>query len=490
MLVTVEQLRSDALTRYANDFGEGGFKLLQQGGATLPRCRYGFSTTLPAPAAATLATGAQPADHGVIADRWYDPEAGRLVAAVSRGEDASPGRLRGSTLADELTLAFGGRSRIVALSGSAAPAVLLGGRRPKGVYWQGADAAFGTSHYFGGATPVWLTQFNGALRRSKRPEEWRSLGASADAPPLRKLDGPGAAALYQASPFAADDLLQLAAEAVRAENLGHSGVPDLLIVNISAPARLALETGAHSPLMRDMMARLDRSLARFLASLDKDLGLENVAIALTGLHGAPPQRDALKAAGLQAGAVSGRAVAEAIQEALGERLGSDARLERFVYPYIYLNASARSATPDRRLRILTTAGEAARSIPGVAGYYSPEVSSVSDQMAARLARSWREGRSGDLMLLYEPYFTERYGDGRGTSSGSPYRYDTDVPLLLFGKRFRTGVFEAEVDAASVAPTLAAILGISAPNLAQGPTLNLVLLPDAAPAVGPPSPPLD
>lgn len=488
VLVTVEQLRSDALAQFAANFGPGGFRLLTDGGAVVSRCRFDLGVTLAAPAAATLATGTPPAEHGVVANRWYDAGQQRVIRAAD-GEDASPAALRGSTLADELLLAYPERARVVAVGGSPTTA-LLAGRRPLGCYWRGSGRSFITSRFFGGAVPVWLTQFNGSLNRDPVPSVWRALGGRPDSPPLRKLDGPSAEALYRASPFAVEDLLKLAAEAVRREKLGRSGAPDLLIVNISAPAILGLETGASSPLMRDMMARLDRSLAQFLRFLDDEVGLIDTAIALTGLHGAPPQRDALKAAGLPAGAVSGEEVASAIQKALGEDLGAGARLERYVYPFVYLNEAARTATPDRRVRVLRTAGEAAMAIEGVAGYYSPEASSVSAAMAEKLERSWRTGRSGDLMLVYEPYFTERYGDGRGTSSGSPYRYDSDVPLILFGHRFRPGVYEGSVPATSIAPTLSAVLGISAPSLSEGRVLGRLLASDSAPPVGPPTPPIE
>jgi hypothetical protein len=94
------------------------------------------------------------------------------------------------------------------------------------------------------------------------------------------------------------------------------------------------------------------------------------------------------------------------------------------------------------------------------------------------------------MLVYEPYYVEQFDSGRGTSSGSLYRYDTDVPLILFGTGFRSGRFEGEVDATAVAPTISALLGIPAPTSATGKVLSEALLPSQPPpaAVGPPLPP--
>ena len=102
-----------------------------------------------------------------------------------------------------------------------------------------------------------------------------------------------------------------------------------------------------------------------------------------------------------------------------------------------------------------------------------------------------QGGRADLMLLYEPYFSEDFGQGRGVGSGSPYRYDTDVPLIFLGPAFQTQRFGPVADASSVAPTLAALLGIAPPGAATGRALTEALRPNSQPAtptlVGPPPP---
>jgi hypothetical protein len=157
-----------------------------------------------------------------------------------------------------------------------------------------------------------------------------------------------------------------------------------------------------------------------------------------------------------------------------------------VYPFVYLNAETRGRPAETRVRIIKTAGEAARGILGVAGYYSPEASSFPPAFEQRLRRSWFAGRSGDFLLAYDPYFVETYGDGRGTAPGSMYRYDTDVPLIFFGKPFRTAHFAATADATSLAPTLSIVAGIPAPSSATGVALTEAIV--TAPPVATPPPP--
>ena len=485
VLITSEQLRSDYLQLYENSFSAGGFGRLLTEGAVYPTARYDHLATLAGPNAAVLATGAYPSLHGIVANRWHERAYSKVVSALESGPSqgslaVSPLRLIGSTFADELRWATDGRSRILAVSGSAEGAVFLAGRRPTGCYWMGTSDVFQTSRYYRQALPGWVEEFNalhGAVRA--RGRKWFALGQHTDSVPLRVINARSESdltALYRASPFDAQDTFALALRSVVAEELGQGDYPDLLVVNVSAPARLAAETGSRSPLMRDMILRLDRLLDAFLNDLDRILGLENVGIVLTGLHGAAPLPETIRNEGLPAGRIRGEDVVHTIDEALRENFGPEVYVEKFIYPYVYLSAAARTAVPERRATIVRTAGEAARTLTGIAGFYSPETGPATAPGADKIQRSWYPDRVGDLALVYEPFFTEDFGNGRGTAPGSYYRYDTDVPLIFYGRGFRAGRFQGPADASDIAPTLSAWLGIAPPSSATGRVLAEALLP--------------
>ena len=511
VLVVAEQFRADYLDLYEPEFSSRGLGRLLTQGAVFRRCRYDHLTTLAAPGATILAAGAYPELNGIVGNRWYDRGKEQLVGAVeeslsysAQGDpnelDISPDQLMGSTFADELRLATEGRARVVAVSDSPAPAVLLAGRRPLGCYWMNRAGNFTTSSYYSPSVPEWVGRFNQEhppLRLLGSP--WMALSAGASAPPLRILGSPeqrdleSFLLLYRASPFAIDDTFAFATQAVEAEGLGQGSHTDLLIVNLSATARLGLETGAYSPLMRDLLLRLDRSLGDFLDSLDESIGLDNVAVVFTATHGVPPLPSHARELGLKAGRVSGEDVVEAMNTALSERFGPRASVAKYVYPFVYLNDEIRALPESERRRRIAVAGEAAAQLEGVAGYYAPDQSSTPSATLSRLRRSWYAPRSGDFMLIYEPYYVEDYSRGRGTTSGSYYRYDTDVPLIFLGRRFKAGRFDQDVEATSVAPTIASVLDVAAPSLATGTVLSEALAPSPQPTltemdiIGPPEP---
>lgn len=491
VLIVAEQFRADYLDHYADGFVEGGFRRLTEGGAFYRRARYSAAATFAAPAAATLATGARPSEHGIVADSWFDRASRQVVRAAEGAAGIYPERIVGSTLADELNLASHGRSRVFAISGDAASAAMLAGRRPNGVFWRGDEGALVTGSYYGDVTPNWLEQY-----QSEHPlsplgrRSWTALGAKEGAPPLRVLDTAQFLSLYRASPFGVEDMLGFAAAALDGERLGRRDYPDVLVVVIEEHARLALETGADSPLMRDLVLRTDRALAGLFQRIDAAVGMEDSLIVFTGLHGIPHQREDRDRAGLRTGTVSGDEIARRADDALAREFGAGMDVWKYVYPFLYLSDASREGGSDRRRRILETAGRAAMRTPGVAGWYAPETTSLTGAVRAASEAAFHPGRSGDLMLVYEPGWMEAFGDGRGVTSGSPYSYDTDVPLIFYGLRIRPGVHDRVVDPRSVAPTLAALLNIAAPSLSSGRPLSGLLLPPSTPVVGPPKPPID
>ena len=506
VVIIAEQFRADYLEIYRSGFSDSGFNRLSREGAAFQRLRFDHLATLTAPDAAILATGAYPELNGIVGDRWYDRERRKVVSAEEAWAEPysvappdagpSPGNLIGSSFADELRLASDGQSRVVVVSGRAAPAVMLAGRRPNGCYWQKADGQFETSPYYAERLPAWAQEFNQnhpIMRFDGKP--WVALDGAAQSAPLRviQLRGPNGRdnflALYHASPFATEDTFEFAKRAIEAEKLGNSQYTDLLVVHLSSPGRLALETGAYSPLMRDMVLRLDRSIADFLGWLEKGIGLNRVSLVFTATHGIPPLPDAAGKQGLTAGRVAGDDVVRAINEAMEKEFDAPVFVEKYIYPFVYLNAQAHDLSDANFRRLTEVAGQGALQVKGVATYFTPAAVRIPSTIREKLRRSWHPPRSGDLLLVYEPYFVEQFGNSRGTSPGSLYRYDTDVPLILFGTGFKPGRFESEVDATAVAPTISALLGIPAPTSATGKVLSEALLPQQPPAsaVGPPPP---
>jgi hypothetical protein len=130
---------------------------------------------------------------------------------------------------------------------------------------------------------------------------------------------------------------------------------------------------------------------------------------------------------------------------------------------------------DEAERVL---GEALMKVPGVARYFTRkqlETSSIppADPVARRVLHGFYSQRSGDVIIVYEPY-TIQFDppddptDPRSSAThGSPYSYDTHVPLIIMGRGFAPGRYAQAAAPTDIAPTLAHVLGVEAPSCSVG-----------------------
>ena len=141
--LTVDGLRADLLSRYADRFGENGFLYLKKNGTVFANAHYQHANTETIVGHSTLATGAHPSVHGMTGNVWLDAETGELAYNIedaaypllmsrkqakagdqvdpaqklARTQGRSPRALLAETFADKLKSYSGGQAKIFAVSG-------------------------------------------------------------------------------------------------------------------------------------------------------------------------------------------------------------------------------------------------------------------------------------------------------------------------------------------------------------------------------------
>ena len=455
VLVVLEQIRQDTLDSVAGQFGQGGLRRILSKGAHFPDCRH-LASSFSASSIATLATGAWPAQHGIVADSWYD-RAGR--SAVRASQEA----LLATTLTAQVAAEPDTRTFVIGMD--AAQSSLFAGTPEARQFWMDPRGEFSTL----GDTPEWLGEFNSLKPLDNAHNAaWMAIGARPGAPPMRTLiydaEHPEQFLdLFQASPLGQGAQFELLARLIEKERLGQRDSFDFVCLIAGSRACLGYETGGRAALMRQMVLHLDRQLEYLLTRLKGGPGENACDLVLAGAHGAPPAPNAENRARM---VVAGESVAQTVDRAL--RSDGAARVTRYLYPFLYLDTT--SYWDPEPLRV--AAGRAAMEHPAVAGFYTAGgYCSTNDGWRERFRNSFHPNRSGDVMLSYRPEYVEDYGEGRGISYGSLYNYDVRVPLCFYGPQFPAGVFESPVQSVDVAPTLARALGVAPPSSSEGRVLG-------------------
>jgi len=505
VVIVVDQFRYDYLERFGDLFGNRGFRRLMNDGALFTNANYSYVPTFTACGHAAIFTGSVPAQNGIVGNLWFDRESGKVRVMVSddsvklvtgKGPEgatgiASPRSLIGTTIGDQMRLATNLRAKVVAVSFKDRSAVLPGGQRPNGAFWFSESIGeFVSSDYYSMELPQWVREFNKATRPDKYfGSKWeRALPAAAYARaqatnlaiqttaignsfPHMVTGGeenPGAKFYnaFQLTPFASEYLEEFGKAAIENEQLGADPFTDLFSISFSSPDLTGHFYGPDSQEIVDTYVRLDRVVADLLDFIDKRVGLSNTIVAVTGDHGVAPVPEYAKALGFDAERLLPNTVTDAANQALTARFGEGKWVQAFVNDQLYLDQkliAARKADPAEAER---RAGEAALGTRGVVDFFTRtqivEGRMANTPIARRVVNGFNRKRSGDVWVITKPFsfFVE---GGLPTTHGSPYNYDTHVPVIFFGAGVRAGRYNAECTPSDIAPTLAALLGVEQPS---------------------------
>jgi hypothetical protein len=511
--IAVDQLRADYMDRFRAFFSRSGFNLFLQRGASFAEARYEHATTSTCPGHAAILTGSYGSVNGIIGNDWYDARIGaeqycaadHTAALIgSNLEGRSPRNLKGATVGDLLKIATGGRSRVVTVSAKDRSAIMLGGHLADAAYWM-EDTLFVTSTYYRPDMPQWAREFNASGKVSSYfGKKWeRLLPAPAyemvgpdDVPTERDeagmgrtfphtiaggpAIGTGFVEAFDQSPFSNEVVADFAMRAMTAEGLGRDTVTDLLGISFSANDRVGHGYGPDSHEVMDVTIRLDRTLGRLFGFLDRTVGLANTVIVLTADHGVAPLPEVFQR--LHPGASARRfhpaVVDTVVNAALAARYGAAPApgwVAHHDQPQIYLNLSALRAKKVAVPEAERVAQGAVMSVPGVHEALTATELAKGRAAGVRTGEvySFYPGRSGNIYYQMAPYILVD-DEPTGTGHGTPWAYDQQVPLLWFGSRIVPGIRQTPAAVADIAPTLSALLGLTAPGGSQGRVLSEIL----------------
>jgi arylsulfatase A-like enzyme len=203
-----------------------------------------------------------------------------------------------------------------------------------------------------------------------------------------------------------------------------------------------------------------------------------VVVVFTADHGVSPVPEENIAKQLPGGRFNDEAERSAVEAALSTAFGTGKYIVGSTDTSLYLNPEpvAGKAISMRDMEIV--AADVLRKLPQIARVYTrTELTTTpvsGDRIDQRVRNGFNAKHSGDVVFIHEPYWLD--GAPGGTSHGSPYSYDTHVPLIFWGpkKLVRPGQYANDAAVHDIAPTLATMLGIATPSGSLGRVLGEVM----------------
>ena len=519
--LTVDGLRADLLKRPSARFGEGGFNRLIKNGVVFKNAHYQHANTETIVGHATLATGANPSVHGMTGNVWLDKEASELsyniedaefpliptrnevrtgdqvdpAQQLARSQGRSPRSMLAETFSDKLKSFTAGKARIFAVSGKDRGAVALAGQSGK-AFWISTDSGdFVTSKFYYDSYPGWTSRWNKERKaESLANQQWQLLNTKSsylladqdNRPNETDLRGYGRVfphtfgnadnkLLYTqvvASPHGDILTADFARQLLVSEELGKDSIPDYLSISFSGVDAVNHFFGPSSLENEDMLLQLDRTLADLFQFLENEIGLQHVLIVLSADHGMAEIPEYMSDFGMPSGRLTTDFVLEKAKQACKDLFGLEELVKFYYRPFVYLDESIlQSAGLDRD----QVANAIARSLSGEDGIYlaiTPEEVTITPftDLHKRISNNIHPARAGDIYIVQSPYWFNFDSGPIAAMHGSPWSYDTHVPVIFAGSGISSETVYRKISPTDVAPTMAAILGMSPPASSQGKVL--------------------
>jgi predicted AlkP superfamily pyrophosphatase or phosphodiesterase len=499
LVVSVDQMKAEYLTRF-RDLFTGGLKRLGQQGAVFTNARYRHASTETGPGHSVILSGRSPRSSGIVGNSWYDRALHKVVNVVDdptvrvlggEGRAASPAHFVGFTVGDMLKASSPG-SRVVGVSFKDRAAILMSGPRADAAYWyEAAGGRFVTSSYYTRETPAWLEAWNarrepdayaGRLWERLLPDPATYLHYAGEDDVAGEWDGkdtvfphhiksaPPSPEFYddlRRTPFADEILLDAAMAAMEAHGLGRDDTTDLLAISFSACDVVGHTYGPDSQEVLDLVLRLDRTLGRLFDEVDRRVGAGRTLFVLTADHGVMPLVEVLKSRGIDARRASPGDLHAPVLAALARRFpGADGLVAAVDPPDYTLDLDAIRRQGLKRRDVEETIREALLQTGLVDAVYTQAQllgdPPSNDPYFALHQRAFFAPRSADLVGRVKKY-VYLGGYGGGTGHGTPYEYDREVPIVFMGPGIAAGRRDVDCGPEDIAWALGRLVGLDYPQ---------------------------
>ncbi|MEH6407095.1 MAG: alkaline phosphatase PafA, partial [Leeuwenhoekiella sp.] len=510
--IVVDQMRYDYLTRFKEQFGEGGFERLINDGYNCENNNYNYIPTYTGPGHASIYTGTTPQNHGIISNSWYNKFEKKqvycaddsTVASVGTDDPAgkmSPRNMQTTTITDQNRLHTQMRGKTIGVSLKDRGSILPAGHTANAAYWfhGRTEGQWITSTYYMNELPKWVKDFNASAKAKSYIRPWDTYRAidtyKESGPDLNDFEGGfngketatfpydlgklnkenGGYDILKTVPFGNSLTTDFALAALDGEQLGTDADTDFLVISYSATDYVGHNFGVNSKEIEDTYIRLDLELEKLLNALDTKVGKGNYTVFLTADHGAVDVPAYLESLNIPAGYFDSGAFATAVREFVATKYKRDDLIEDISNYQVFFSYKVIADNDIDAEKLQKDIAHFALQYEMVDKVFTRSQLEQGDYQygtAALVQKGFNQKRSGDVFIILDPAVISY--QHTGSTHGTALHYDTHVPLIFYGNGVKKGKTYSETYVIDIAPTIAALLNIEAPNGTTGKVITDVL----------------
>lgn len=509
IVLSVDQMRNDYLSRYWNKFQSGGFKRLVNEGAVCSNAQLDLHVQKISTGTATLFTGVYPATHGIVSDSWYDRLKKKEINCIeddyfitvgsdSKEGERSAAKLLSPTIGDLIKINTRNKSKVFSVAMNDVSAILSAGHAANGAYW--FDTQNGnmiSSSYYVDIFPEWVRQFNeNGYAKTYTQRDWTPLlpiksyeESMADDYILEKgyynkwntfpynlkkiKENAGSYKFIKTTPFGNTIIKDFALNLIKAENLGTDEFPDFLSVTFTSMDYENNSFGPSSVEMEDTYLRLDQDIATILEFTDKTFGKGNTLVVLTSTCSSSYPVDYMKEEfHMPVGTFSPESAVALLKSFLNITYGQGDWIEFVGDQQLYFNRELLEKKTVSMEAIQTKTANFINQFEGIK-IALPSISFEQGDYAkgqlAVIANSYNFKRSGDVLYQLEDGWQPVYKYQR-----TIYNDNSNIPFVIYGNAVKHIQIRSKILGEDMVPTILEILHMPIPDHCSGNILEDIL----------------
>lgn len=499
--IVVDQMRFEYINRFWDRYGQGGFKRLVNEGFNCKNNHFNYIPTYTGPGHASVYTGTTPRMHGIIANNWFDRNEDEMVyctddATVNpvgtkqKSGKMSPSKLKTTTIGDALKLFTQQRSKVIGIALKDRASILPAGHTANAAYWfeGGKEGVWISSTYYMDKLPLWVQKFNQSRLVDKYKKTWNTMYDISTYKNSREDNNPFEGAfegeetptfphklaeiwdlnkqysILRTTAYGGSLTTDFAIACIDGESLGNNKDTDFLAISYSNTDYVGHQFGVNSKEIEDTYLHLDKDLERLLNHLDKKVGEGNYTLFLTADHGAGYVGSYLQSLKIPAGYFETSDFRKDLADYAMRTFGVKNLIKNVYNNQVYLNDEA-----------LKDIGKSVREVEDILAQWIFTHKDIDEVYTSTVLRSseytkgipyllqqgFNHNRSGNILLVLKNDVISY--SKTGSSHGSGFSYDTQVPLLFFGKGIKHGETFRRTEIPDIASTITSLLGIPQTN---------------------------
>ena len=495
--IIVDGLKQETLDLLSPHFRPDGFNRFLKDGVVIENVDYG--TNLDAAASvALLLTGATPVVNGISSERIYEPE-GRRTRSVFQDENAlgnfteetlSPQALKLTTVSDEARIAGAGVTYVYAIAPEASQALLLGSHAGNSAVWFNDNTGNWATSTFYKETPAAILNVNrtNSLKNRLDGMIWEPSPTTAKAAGLPdhltrypfKYSFPSKDseryARFANSPLINDEITALAQEYINGMQLGKHDGTDVLNLGFTLQPFEFSKTAENRYELYDSYIKLDASLAKLLNAAENVAGKDNVVVYISGTPSRGERRVDDEKWNIPGGDFSSRKAVSLLNLYLIALHGNGEWVKSYHNNQFYLNSDLANSLDKDITLLRRQAADFLVLMSGVGHAYTIEdIISANPVVPNALGKSRNTviPQAGDVEIELIPGWRliDDYNFIGQESKTVKALTPTTAPFMIKAPQLNSKRIDAPIDARSIAPAIAGLLHIRAPNGANTPAVS-------------------